>query len=234
MERRSPVLPPHADGRPTGDGIGLLALGDRPIERGDPLTTAFGIWGALELPGGISSSRTPPSCPPGSPDTSSASSPRTSRRWPSGIEALHVGQVGGALHEIVDRHLGDPFFGIFLNPGHQLHLDESVNSPVFARSTIQLRSGMALQCDIIPATGTAYSRPTSRTAGAGRRVAASVLGQLIPRRLGPHPGSPALHRRDARHRPAPRGAALLQPRRAPSPVPAEPGPGDGCRQLHDR
>ena len=64
--------------------------------------------------------------------------------------------MGGALQAIVDRHLGDPFFGIFLNPGHQLHLDEWVNSPVYAGSTIELRSGMALQCDIIPATGTPY------------------------------------------------------------------------------
>ena len=70
--------------------------------------------------------------------------------------ALHVGQVGGALQAIVDRHLGDSFFGVFLNPGHQLHLDEWVNSPVYAGSTVQLRSGMTLQCDIIPATGTPY------------------------------------------------------------------------------
>jgi hypothetical protein len=68
--------------------------------------------------------------------------------------ALHVGQTGGALHEIIDRHLGDPFFGIFLNPGHQIHLDEWVNSPIAPGSTIELRSGMALQVDIIPATGT--------------------------------------------------------------------------------
>jgi hypothetical protein len=70
--------------------------------------------------------------------------------------ALHVGQRGGELQDIVDRHLGDPFFGISLNPGHQLHLDEWVNSPVFPGSTIELHSGMALQCDIIPATGTPY------------------------------------------------------------------------------
>ena len=70
--------------------------------------------------------------------------------------ALHVGQVGGELQEIVDRRLGDPFFGIFINPGHQLHLDEWVNSPVSPDSTIELRSGTALQCDIIPATGTPY------------------------------------------------------------------------------
>jgi hypothetical protein len=60
------------------------------------------------------------------------------------------------LQEIVDRRLGDPFFGIFLNPGHQIHLDEWVNSPIGPGSDIELRSGMALQVDIIPATGTEY------------------------------------------------------------------------------
>ena len=71
-------------------------------------------------------------------------------------EALHVGQAGGALHEIIERHLGDPFFGIFLNAGHQIHLDEWVSSPVFRDSRTELRSGMALQVDIIPATGTPW------------------------------------------------------------------------------
>jgi hypothetical protein len=70
--------------------------------------------------------------------------------------ALHIGQTGGVLHEIVDRHLGDPFFGIFLNPGHQISLDEWVNSPISPDSTIELKSGMAFQVDIIPATGTDY------------------------------------------------------------------------------
>ncbi|MGZ4806833.1 MAG: aminopeptidase P family N-terminal domain-containing protein, partial [Ilumatobacteraceae bacterium] len=70
--------------------------------------------------------------------------------------ALHVGQTGGELQAVVDRHLGDSFFGVTLNPGHQLHLDEWVNSPVFPGSRIELRSGTALQCDIIPATGTPY------------------------------------------------------------------------------
>ena len=45
---------------------------------------------------------------------------------------------------------------IGLNPGHQLGLDEWVSSPVFPGSTVELRSGMALQVDIIPATGTPW------------------------------------------------------------------------------
>ena len=135
--------------------FGLLSPGDRQIARGDPLTTAFGIWGALNCRAGFvveDSSQLP--------DEISDYVGRLVAPYFTAVvewyEALHVGQTGGALQAIVDRHLGDPFFGIFLNPGHQLHLDEWVNSPVFRDSPIQLRSGMALQCDIIPATGTPY------------------------------------------------------------------------------
>jgi hypothetical protein len=69
---------------------------------------------------------------------------------------LRIGQTGGALQAIIDRRLGDPFFGIFLNPGHQISLDEWVSSPIWPGSTVELRSGMAFQVDIIPATGTDY------------------------------------------------------------------------------
>jgi hypothetical protein len=70
--------------------------------------------------------------------------------------AIHVGQTGSTLQAIIDRHLGDPFFGIFLNPGHLLHLDEWVASPVGPGSSVPLRSGSAMQVDVIPATGTPW------------------------------------------------------------------------------
>jgi hypothetical protein len=133
--------------------LGLLSPGDRPIERGDPLTIAFGIWGALNCRAGFvaeDASELPDACTD-YVDRLVGPYFEAVAEW---YGALHVGQVGGALHAIVERRLGDAFFGIFLNPGHQLHLDEWVNSPVSAGSTIELRSGMALQCDIIPATGT--------------------------------------------------------------------------------
>jgi hypothetical protein len=135
--------------------LGLMSPGDRPMERGDRFTTAFGIWGALN-------------CRAGFLVEDGAELPSELRDYVEKLvgpyfaaivewyEALHVGQTGGVLHEIIDRHLGDPFFGIFLNPGHQIHLDEWVNSPIFASSATQLRSGMAFQVDVIPATGTPY------------------------------------------------------------------------------
>lgn len=66
--------------------------------------------------------------------------------------AVGIGVTGGELHAIIAKHLGDPFFGVGLNPGHLIHLDEWLHSPVFAGSTIPLRAGMAVQVDVIPAT----------------------------------------------------------------------------------
>jgi hypothetical protein len=71
-------------------------------------------------------------------------------------ETIGIGVTGGELFEVARRRLGDPFFGVHLNPGHFIHLDEWPSSPVYEGSGVVLRSGMALQIDIIPATGSAY------------------------------------------------------------------------------
>jgi len=135
--------------------LGLLSPGDRPIERGDRFTVAFGIWGALN-------------CRAGFVVEDAAELPDEIQNYVERLVgpyfeavaewygALRIGQTGGVLYDIIDRHLGDEFFGLFLNPGHQIHLDEWVNSPISPGSDIELRSGMALQADIIPATGTEY------------------------------------------------------------------------------
>ena len=134
---------------------GLLSPGDRPIERGDPFTVAFGIWGAL-------------TCRAGFVVEQASELPEDVRDYVDRLvgpyfaavaewyEALRIGQTGGALHEIIARRLADPFFGIFLNPGHLIGLDEWVHSPIQPGSTVELRSGMAFQVDIIPATGSRY------------------------------------------------------------------------------
>ena len=135
--------------------LGLLSPSDRRVERGDRFTVAYGIRGGLtcragfvvadagELPDGIGDYV----------DRLVGPYVDAVAEW---YAALHVGQAGGVLQAIVDRHLGDPFFGIGLNPGHLISLDEWVESPVRPGSAIPLRSGMAMQVDIIPATGTPY------------------------------------------------------------------------------
>jgi hypothetical protein len=135
--------------------LGLLSPGDRPIERGDRFTVAFGIWGALNCRAGFVVEDAS-ELPVGIRDYVERLVGPYFEAVAEWYGALRIGVAAGALHEIVNRRLGDPFFGIFLNPGHQIHLDEWVNSPISAGSTIELRSGMAFQVDIIPATGTDY------------------------------------------------------------------------------
>jgi hypothetical protein len=135
--------------------LGLLSPGDRAMGRGDPFTVAFGVWGSLTCRAGflVSDASELPEAAADYVERLVAPYFEAVAEW---YAALRVGLPGGRLQEIVDRRLADPFFGISLNPGHLLHLDEWVASPIAPGSTVELRSGMAIQADIIPATGTAY------------------------------------------------------------------------------
>ncbi|MEZ5800750.1 MAG: hypothetical protein R3D29_10115 [Nitratireductor sp.] len=72
------------------------------------------------------------------------------------LEMIAIGVRGGDLYEAVMTRIGDPFFGVTLNPGHLIHLDEWMHSPVSKGSKARLSSGMAMQVDIIPATGSPW------------------------------------------------------------------------------
>ena len=135
--------------------FGMLSPGDRKIERGDQFTVAFGVWGALNCRAGFAVAGAD-ELPRGIGDYVDKLVGPYFAAIAEWYGALHVGQTGGALYEIIKRHLGKPFFGVSLNPGHQIHLDEWVNSPIARDSRIELRSGMALQVDVIPGTGTDY------------------------------------------------------------------------------
>jgi hypothetical protein len=135
--------------------FGLLSPGYRPIERGDPFTVAFGVWGALDCRAGfvVEDATELPAAIGDYVERLVAPYFEAVAGW---YEGLRIGQTGGALYDTVMRRLADPFFGIFLNPGHLIGLDEWINSPFSVGSTVELRSGMAFQADVIPATGTDY------------------------------------------------------------------------------
>jgi Creatinase/Prolidase N-terminal domain len=71
-------------------------------------------------------------------------------------EHIGIGTKGHELYDIIHGEIGDPFFGVSLNPGHLIHIDEWLHSPVYKNSTETIKSGMAFQVDVIPATGSAY------------------------------------------------------------------------------
>ncbi|HEY1916474.1 MAG TPA: hypothetical protein VGH27_12950 [Streptosporangiaceae bacterium] len=135
--------------------LGLASSSGRVLRCGDPMSAGFGYWGSNIARGGFLAGSAA-DLPHGAADyVEHLVAPyfACAAAW---YEAIGLGVTGGELFDLVQRHLGDPFFGVGLNPGHFIHLDEWPSSPVFPGSKVELRSGMTLQLDIIPATGTVY------------------------------------------------------------------------------
>jgi hypothetical protein len=135
--------------------VGHASSSTRPIERGDFMTSALGLWGSLTARCGFVVADAAELPAPIRDYAERLVMPyfRAAVAW---LETIRIGVTGGELYDAVHAHVGDPFFGVSLNPGHLIHLDEWMNSPVYAGSDIPLVSGMALQIDIIPATGSDY------------------------------------------------------------------------------
>ncbi len=134
---------------------GLPSPSARVIEKGDPIVVGFGLMGALNCRAGFMVENAG-QLPRGIADyVEKLVAPYfgAAAAW---YDTVGISVAGGKVYDAVMSRVGDPFFGIGLNPGHLIHLDEWVHSPMKKNSSMTLRSGMALQCDIIPATGTEY------------------------------------------------------------------------------
>lgn len=125
------------------------------LQEGDPIFAAIGVWGGNTARAGFLVSNAD-----GLPDAARDYVERLVGPYFAAIvewyEAVGIGTTGGELWSIINRHLSDPFFGVGLNPGHLLHLDEWVSSPIYEGSSETLQSGMMLQVDVIPLTHSAY------------------------------------------------------------------------------
>ena len=134
---------------------GLPSPSMRVIEPGDPIVIGAGLMGALNCRAGFMVGGAK-ELPAGIADYVEKLVRPYFEAAAAWYETIGIGVEGGAIYDAVMSRLGDPFFGVGLNPGHLIHLDEWVHSPIRQYGDIRLASGMALQCDIIPATGTAY------------------------------------------------------------------------------
>ncbi len=68
------------------------------------------------------------------------------RAW---YASLRVGETGGQVFQATQNARSDAW-DLALNPGHLIHLDEWVSSPFYQGSNLTLRSGAAIQQDLIP------------------------------------------------------------------------------------
>ena len=61
-------------------------------------------------------------------------------------ESIGIGVTGGKIQNKVDA----TGFPLALNPGHLIHIDEWMSTPFYKGSKCVLKSGMAIQVDMIP------------------------------------------------------------------------------------
>lgn len=124
-----------------GPVIGLRSPTARVINEGDGVSTAVGYWGGLSCRAGLVT------------DHDAAFLDKAVgyfnalRAW---YETVDIGVAGKAICEPVDAALEPVGLRPALNPGHLVSHDEWMNTPIRRDSEDTIRSGMALQVDIIP------------------------------------------------------------------------------------
>ena len=128
---------------------GLASPSARRARRGDPYTVALGVQGALTSRAGMIAA--------GPGDLSGALRefyPLLATNYfqvvATWYENVRVGASAGAVARAVEEVRDSKLYRFAVNPGHYLHLDEWLHSPFSVGSRVRLRSGMALQMDIIP------------------------------------------------------------------------------------
>jgi hypothetical protein len=142
----------------TGDtrDAGMTSPVGAVIRRGDPLATNICYWGSNI-------------CRAGWVAADAADLPEDARDYVDAfagpyfsvmaqwLQQLRIGTRGDVLARLVSDNLPFDKFGILLNPGHLIHLDEWLSSPIYKDSGIRLHSGMAIQTDVIPSSPDYFS-----------------------------------------------------------------------------
>ncbi len=135
--------------------LGMASPSLNRIQLGDPFTVCYAPWGGLTSRAGfvVEAADQLPTDIQDYVEKVVAPYYQAIVAW---YETIGIGVSGGELYKVIHDRIGDPFYGVKLNPGHLIHLDEWLHSPVYKDSTEQLKSGMAFQVDVIPGTGTRY------------------------------------------------------------------------------
>jgi hypothetical protein len=129
--------------------VGLRSPSSRQLELGDAAVACIGLWGGNCARGGLVA---------GSVGDLTAASEgylerlampywRAMATW---YETLAVGVPGGEVFDTITGLLSGEEFSSSLNPGHLIHYEEWMDSPIRAHSEDPIASGMVLQSDIIP------------------------------------------------------------------------------------
>jgi Xaa-Pro aminopeptidase len=137
----------------TGDLPGLSGPVGATLRRGTPLSTNLCYWGSNCCRAGWIAASAHDLPPEARDYVANFAGPyfEVMAEW---FNLLRIGTPGGALDRLIAEKLPFEKFGIFLNPGHLIHLDEWLSSPIYPDSNVPLHSGMVMQVDVIPSSRT--------------------------------------------------------------------------------
>jgi hypothetical protein len=129
--------------------VGLRSPSSRRLELGDAAVACIGLWGGNCARGGLiaGSNGDLTAASEGYLERLAVPYWRAMATW---YETLAVGITGGEMFATVTELLADEEFASSLNPGHLIHYEEWMDSPIRAGSDDPIASGMVLQSDIIP------------------------------------------------------------------------------------
>jgi hypothetical protein len=129
--------------------VGLRSPSSRRLELGDAAVACIGLWGGNCARGGLVAGSTGDltAASEGYLDRLAVPYWRAVATW---YEKLAVGVAGGEVFDTVTDLLAAEEFASSLNPGHLIHYEEWMDSPIRAGSADPIASGMVIQSDIIP------------------------------------------------------------------------------------
>jgi hypothetical protein len=128
---------------------GLSSPSAQVARLGDTFTMAFGLKGALNARAGAIA-HGPEDLPTELRQFYAAFATNYFDVISTWYEHVKVGVCAGDVFAAVEAKRDATLYRFAVNPGHYLHLDEWVHSPFTSGSRTTLRSGAALQMDIIP------------------------------------------------------------------------------------
>jgi len=129
--------------------VGLRSPSARRLELGDAAIVGIGLWGGNCARGGIVAATEADLGPQSKGYLDGLAIPywRAMATW---YETLELGAPGGDVFRTITELLAGEAFASSLNPGHLIHYEEWLDSPIRAGSSDPIASGMVIQTDIIP------------------------------------------------------------------------------------
>jgi hypothetical protein len=129
--------------------VGLRSPSARRLQLGDAAIVGIGLWGGNCARGGLLTAADA-DLGPGSEGYLERFAVPYWRAIATWYESLSIGASGGDIFREITELLAAEAFGSSLNPGHLIHYEEWLNSPIRAGSSDPIASGMVIQSDIIP------------------------------------------------------------------------------------